>query len=57
MAPRKKRTVTKYTKGKRGRPKLPDGDFDTSMTVEEQQDKLKNYIQEYQAKGLVKMKD
>ena len=57
MAPRKKRTAAKNTKSKRGRPKLPDGDFNTSMTVEEQQDKLKNYIQEYQVQGLIRMKE
>ena len=56
MAPRKKRTAAKNTKTKRGKPKLPEGDFNTSMTVEEQESKLNNYIEDYELQGLLKSK-
>ena len=48
MAPRKKRTAAKSYKTKRGRPKLPEGDLDTSMTAEDLEIKLKNYTEDYQ---------
>ena len=57
MAPRKKRTAAKSSKTKRGRPKLPEGDLDTSMTAEDLEIKLKNYIEDYQLQGLLKLID
>jgi hypothetical protein len=56
MAPRKKRTTTKSSKPKRGRPKLPEGNLDTSMSAEDLEIKLKNYIEDYQLQGSVKLK-
>ncbi|CAB3982884.1 Hypothetical predicted protein [Paramuricea clavata] len=51
MPSRKKRTVAKYAKTKREPVlKLPKelGAFDTSLTAEEQESKLNNYIEDYQ---------
>jgi hypothetical protein len=60
MPQRKKRTAAKYAKTKRGKLvlKLPKelGAFDTSLTAEEQESKLNNYIEDYQLQGLFKLK-
>ncbi|XP_028392263.1 borealin-like [Dendronephthya gigantea] len=48
MPARKKRAGTRQAKTKRdNRPKLPEGDFNTSISNEEQKSKLDNYIIDY----------
>lgn len=53
MPARKKRTGTKQGKAKAIKPKLPKGDFNTSISNEEQKSKLDNYIMDYKLQGLI----
>lgn len=51
MAPRRKRTTGRKDRSTRAKPKLPEGKLDSSMTVEERENKLSDYINDYQLQG------
>lgn len=54
MAPRRKRTTGRKGRTTRAKPKLPEGQLDSSMTTEEKENKLNDYIKDYELQGLVK---